>query len=100
MFHPHDPALLAAFAHEPYGGLAAGQRYRVVRAFTDFDGAVLATGWEGVYRAYNCFPYDDGLSLALDTDAGMTILRLQAHAEAQQAIVDALMDYFAPVRPL
>jgi hypothetical protein len=43
--------------------LRAGQRYRVLRDFTDYTGAPFAAGDELVFESSSFLPYDDGHTL-------------------------------------
>lgn len=80
---------MAGFAH-----LVPGSRYRVVRAFTDFDGAVHPVGEEWTYLRTAFLPYDDGRSLFVSVDGDdERHIRMQDRPEAQGAILDHLQDY-------
>ena len=77
--------------------LAAGRRYRVIRAFTDFDGAEHPVGEEWTFLGCAFLPYDDGLSwfVSLDGEREWHI-RLQWRDEAQGPMIDTLANYIQP----
>ena len=74
--------------------LAAGQRYRVSAAFTDFDGDVHPAGEEWTFLGASFLPYDDGLSLFVSLDGSQEWhIRMQWRPEAQGDILDGLASY-------
>lgn len=81
------------FAH-----LEPGKRYRVIKAFRDFDGRDHPVGEEWTYLGTAFLPYDDGRSIfvSLDGDREWHI-RMQDRAEAQGPILDRLREYVGPV---
>jgi hypothetical protein len=74
--------------------LDAGQRYRVIRPFTDFDGTEHPVGEEWTFLGCAFVPYDDGLSwfVSLDGEREWHI-RMQWRDESQGRIIDALSAY-------
>ena len=83
------PAPTRDFMH-----LVSGRRYTVVQAFTDFDRDEHKVGetWTFVGSAF--LPYDDGLSLFVETDTGSTRqIRMQWRPEQQGPIINRLNDY-------
>ena len=94
MIFPEKRTVLTHFTWKAYGGLEPRQTYEVVRPFTDFDGHELPVGWKGRYRAYNYFPYDDGLSLAFDTGDGLCIVRLRLRPGSQDSVGRDLLAHF------
>lgn len=76
--------------------LKCGKRYRVVKAFKDFDGAEHPVGEEWTYIGTAFLPYDDGRSIfvSLDGDREWHI-RMQDRAEEQGPILDKLYEYVA-----
>ena len=74
--------------------LEAGQRYRVVAEFADFDGDVHRPGEEWTFLGSAFLPYEDGLSLfvSLDGDREWHI-RMQWRAESQGDVLDDLGSY-------
>lgn len=77
--------------------LAIGRRYRVVRAFTDFDSGVHPVGEEWEFRGHAFLPYDDGLSLFVSTGGDhLRHIRMRWTPDDQGPIVDRLQDYVQP----
>jgi hypothetical protein len=77
--------------------LKAGQRYVVVRAFTDYDGATHPVGETWTYLRHNYVPYHNGLSLFVRGEDGADRqIRLSWRGEDQGPIIDALADYVQP----
>lgn len=75
-----------------YEHLVPGHRYRVARTFTDFDGTVWTEGLRFVFRAYNYFPYDEGLTLYHDQGT----IRLCGLFDDQGLIMHTLSMVFLP----
>ena len=81
-----------------YGHLIPGRRYRVARAFVDYDGQAHPAGETWRFLGHAFLPYDDGLSLFVTADdTAATHVRLQSRAEAQGEIVNHLEDYVAAI---
>lgn len=77
--------------------LHAGRRYRVIRAFRDFDGQDHPPGERWLFRGSSFLPYDDGLSLFVTIDGGRDgQIRMQWRPEAQGPVLDRLAEYIAP----
>ena len=77
--------------------LKAGRRYRVLRAFTDYDGDVHPPGEEWTFLGTSFLPYDDGLSLFVSLDGRQEWqMRMQMRPEAQGAVLDALESFIGP----
>lgn len=70
--------------------LASGQRYVVVRPFTDFDRDAHPVGETWTFIGSAFLPYDDDLSLFVETDTGLRHIRMQWRAEEQGPIIDRL----------
>lgn len=94
MIYQENRTILTHFDWKSYGDLEPGKEYKVIKEFKDYDGDIIPVGWKGCYRAYNYFPYDDGLSLAFDTDDGLCLIRLQMIPDAHDEIGNNLMQYF------
>lgn len=73
--------------------LVSGRRYVVVQAFTDFDGDRHPVGEAWTYIGSAFLPYDDGLSLFVETEASTRHIRMQWRPEQQGPIIDRLQDY-------
>ncbi len=77
--------------------LKAGQRYRVLRAFTDYDGDVHPPGEEWTFLGTSFLPYDDGLSLFVSLDGRQEWqIRMQMRPEAQGEVLDRLGSFIGP----
>lgn len=79
-----------------YAHLIPGQRYRVVKAFTDFDSQEHPVGEEWTYLGTAFLPYDDGRSIFVSLDGEKEWhIRMQDRAEEQGPILDNLREYIA-----
>lgn len=86
----------AAWEHDGYGfqSLTRGRRYRVVKAFRDYDGDEYAPGETWIYLGHNFLPYEDGLSLFVSLDGDQEWhIRMRWAREDQAAIIDAIGEY-------
>ncbi|RFA27035.1 hypothetical protein CAI21_15925 [Alkalilimnicola ehrlichii] len=80
-----------------YGALVAGRQYKVIKAFTDYDGDVHPVGESWVYLGFSFLPYDSGLSLFVSLDGRQEwMLPMQLIPEEQEAVVHALEEHVAP----
>lgn len=86
---PGDGSRFSAFELKP------GVKYRVILAFTDFDGRVHPVGESWRYESRNYFPYDAGMCLNVSEAGTMTSIRFQDYREAQGGIIDRFSDYVA-----
>ena len=76
--------------------LAAGQRYRVVRAFRDHDRDLHMAGETWVFLGHSFLPYDDGLSIFVSLDGDQEwLIRMQCRPEGQEEVVNSLADYIS-----
>lgn len=86
---------LKPWMNEKCRHLQRGHRYRVARAFTDYDGVPFEFDdtWWFVGVAYA--PYDDGITLYITRD-GVTeaCIRLEDRPGGQDYVVAALAEYF------
>ena len=81
-----------------YYFLQPGSRYRVARPFIDYDGQEHHAGEEWTFLRASFLPYEDGLSLFVESGAGgERQIRLQWRDEAQGPIIDHLSEYLLPV---
>ena len=73
--------------------LVPGQTYRIVRAFTDYDGVPHPVGetWRFVSKSF--LPYEDGLTLFVEQEGKNRPFRMQWRAETQGQIIDEFFDY-------
>ncbi len=74
--------------------LVIGARYRVAKAFTDFDSGVHPVGESWIFEGHSFLPYDDGLSLFVSEREGQARqIRMRWTDDDQGPVVDALRDY-------
>jgi hypothetical protein len=78
--------------------LIPGQKYKVIKPFTDYDRHVHAPGNTWTFVETNFLPYEDGLTvhLRLDDDPKVLLFRLQWRQEEQAAIIENFRDYVEP----
>ena len=77
--------------------LQAGERYRVRRAFADYDGDVHHPGEEWTFLGSSFLPHDYGLSLFVSLyGAQEWQIRMQWRPESQASVLDALSTYLEP----
>jgi Domain of unknown function (DUF3601) len=77
-----------------YLHMAPGKRYRVVKAFTDFDRQVHPVGETWTYVGTAFLPYDDGRSIFVSLDGTREWhIRMQDREEEQRGILDDLKSY-------
>lgn len=77
--------------------LIPGQTYRVLQAFTDYDGVTHPVGEIWRFVSKNFLPYEDGLSLFIERNQQKTSFRLQWRAETQAQIIDNFSDFVIEV---
>jgi hypothetical protein len=83
--------------HPRHDFLAAGHRYRVCRAFADFDGDTHSVGEEWTFLGASFAPHDDGVSLFVSLDGLREWqIRMQWRPETQAEILDTLATYIGP----
>jgi hypothetical protein len=74
--------------------LQLDRTYRVIKQFTDYDGKLHPIGEEWVFRGHNFVPYEDGLSMFVETHPGQFFqIRLQWRPESQERIAANLSEY-------
>src|SRR5690606_16962234 len=72
-----------------FGHLVIGRRYRVVKAFADFDRGEHPVGETWVFEGHSFLPYDDGLSLFVSSEPGrVRQIRMRWAPEDQGPVVD------------
>ncbi len=76
--------------------LISGKKYKVIQAFTDFDGRHHPVGetWEYISSSY--FPYDDGTMLNVLFEGNEKCYRLCGLEDDQRYIVDHLREFIEP----
>jgi hypothetical protein len=74
--------------------LEKGVRYKIVKAFTDFDGDVHEVGETWTFLGSGFLPYDDGLSMFVSLDGEHEWqIRLQDRPDRQAHIIENLHVY-------
>ncbi len=73
--------------------LIPGQIYRVITEFKDFDGIIHVIGETWRFVEKNFLPYEDGLSLFVETGGQNISFRLQWRDESQGEIIDQFSMY-------
>ena len=77
-----------------YQYLITGRKYRVIKAFTDYDRSFHPEGEEWLFLGYSYLPYDDGLSWFVSLDGKQEWhIRMQLSHGEQGKIVDALEQF-------
>ncbi len=77
--------------------LVAGSRYRVIRAFEDYQRTLHPVGEEWVFLGDSFVPYEDGLTLFVSLDGVQEWgIPLQWRDEEQGPILESLADYVQP----
>lgn len=76
-----------------YAHLNAGQTYRVMQTFVDYDNDTYAEGCTLTFIGANFVPYEDGLSLFCEINGQQRQMRLQLRPQEQLHIVKALAQY-------
>jgi hypothetical protein len=97
MFGPQQPGTWTSHADREHQFLKAGQRYRVIREFVDFDKSVHPAGEEWTFLGCNFVPYHDGMSFFVSLDGKSEWqIRLQWVPEEQGEILSNLATYLEP----
>ena len=74
-----------------FKGLRRGRRYRVAKAFRDFDGAEHTEGETWFFLGHAFLPYDDGLSLFVSLDGHREWhVRMRWTPDDQGQVIDSL----------
>lgn len=77
-----------------YRHLKAGTRYRVARAFIDFDHVTHPAGETWIFEGHGYLPYDSGHTFFIRWDDGSrSAFRMQSAPETQGAVIAALDTY-------
>jgi len=76
--------------------LTPGQRYKVIREFTDYDGRLHPVGETWVFEQTNFVPYEDGLTLHVSARGLPLVFRLQQRPEEQAALIEYFTDFVIP----
>ena len=64
----------------------------MVAAFEDFDGITHAIGESWRFVSKNFVPYEDGLSLFVESEGRVVQIRLQWRAETQGDVINGFSD--------
>jgi hypothetical protein len=80
--------------------LIPGQKYKVIKAFTDYDRHVHEPGGIWTFVETNFLPYEDGLTvhIRLDDNPKVLVFRLQWRREEQAGIIENFAEYVVAVR--
>lgn len=72
--------------------LTPGNYYRVVASFEDFDGKTYSVGesWKFLKKVF--LPYNDGLSLFIESEGKEFQIQLQWRSESQAKIIEEFSD--------
>jgi hypothetical protein len=73
--------------------MVIGKGYRVVKPFTDFDGAIHDSGERWIFTGKNFLPYDDGLTVYVKRDDRDHTFRMQWRDDAQGDVISNFSDY-------
>jgi hypothetical protein len=78
--------------------LTPGQKYKIVKPFTDYDRHVHQPGEMWTFVETNFLPYEDGLTvhLRLDDNPKVLLFRLQWRPEEQADIIEHFTDFVEP----
>ncbi|MEP7164301.1 MAG: DUF3601 domain-containing protein [Ferruginibacter sp.] len=78
--------------------LLPGQKYKLVKPFTDYDRHVHPIGETWTFVETNFLPYEDGLTvhIRLGDDLKAWLFRLQWRPEEQAEIINAFSNYVEP----
>ena len=77
--------------------LITGKSYKVTKTFKDYDGITHAVGESWRFVGKNFLPYEDGLSLHVESNGQNVPLRLQWRQETQGEIIDNFSDFVEEV---
>ena len=76
--------------------LISGQKYRVIKPFTDYDNLIHEIGETWIFVKTNFLPYEDGLTLHVKYDNVSyeeIVYRLQWRKEEQADIIENFKDF-------
>ncbi len=93
MFGPQPFGHWSARGREARGPLQLDQCYRVVREFVDHDRVTHPVGETWRFVGSGFLPYDNGLSLFVQTVDGEWHIRLQLDVEGQGRLWDDFQSY-------
>ena len=77
--------------------LITGKSYKVTKTFKDYDGVTHAVGESWRFVGKNFLPYEDGLSLHVESNGQNVTLRLQWREETQGELIDNFSDFVEEV---
>ncbi len=76
--------------------LTPGQKYTVIKPFTDFDQTIHPIGESWIFSTTNFLPYEDGLTLHVIQEGLDVVYRLKWTNEDQGPIIDNFPDFIRP----
>ena len=77
--------------------LITGKSYKVTKTFKDYDGITHAVGESWRFMRKDFLPYEDGLSLHVESNGQNMTLRLQWREETQGELIDSFSDFVEEV---
>jgi hypothetical protein len=78
--------------------LKSGQKYLVVKPFTDYDQLGHPVGETWTFIETNFVPYHDGLTLHVSQNENTIVYRLHWTKEDQGDIIENFEDYVTPTK--
>ena len=73
--------------------LITGKSYKVTKTFKDYDGITHVVGESWRFMRKDFLPYEDGLSLHVESNGQNMTLRLQWREETQGELIDNFSDF-------
>jgi hypothetical protein len=79
--------------------LLSGQKYKVIKPFTDYDRDIHPIGETWTFVETNFLPYEDGLTVHIrfGNDPKVTLFRLQLREEEQADLIHSFGEYVEAV---
>ena|SRR6187399_1555933 len=96
MYGPKEPGFWSSSSRVASKPLALDVEYEVTKSFVDFDGATHPVGERWRFVGSGFLPYDNGLSLFVQTAEGEWHIRLQLDSDQQGTTWDAFDEYVQP----
>lgn len=77
--------------------LITGKSCKVTKAFEDYDGTIHPVGESWRFVGKDFLPYEDGLSLHVESSGQNVTLRLQWREETQGELINSFPDFVEEV---
>jgi hypothetical protein len=74
-------------------GLIPGQKYILIKSFTDYDGRIHEAGETWIFKGTDFLPYEDGLTVKIEANGSSSSFRMQWQDDAQGKIIDNFKEY-------